>query len=416
METRANHVLIGAFVVLGFLAMLGFLLWFANYRADRQFDYYDVYFSEVSGLGLASEVRFAGLPVGQVVDMQIAPGQSGGAVRVRLELNADTPVRSDSVASVESLGITGLSIVGITAGSPGAALLTSDDGTIPEIRAGQSILQSLGTQGPEIIDRLNLATERLAELLGPDNQQRVQNILGNVERSTGNLDQAIADVTSATQSIARVAGEISGFGEQIGGLSDAARTTLGNADRTLASADEALQSARVTFERLDGYIAGDLTAATGSVRDSTDEIGALARRAGTTLDGIDTAMVAVDEALQTGQGALSAAQSAFEGADRAINEDLGPVISDLRESLSRINTVTETLASDLPAIMTRIRGAADAAQASFTTLGRVVNAASVPVTRFASDGLPQISTAARDLSSMARSADELARAMRRLLR
>lgn len=111
METRANYVLIGAFALAGFLAMLAAFLWFANIRLDRQFAYYDIDFPSVSGLSDASDVRFSGLPVGQVVDVRLSP-ERDGTVRVRIEIGADTPVRSDSVATIEAQGVTGVSYVG----------------------------------------------------------------------------------------------------------------------------------------------------------------------------------------------------------------------------------------------------------------------------------------------------------------
>ena len=70
METKANFALIGAFTILGFLSLLAFLMWFAKLEMDRQFAYYDIYFTEVSGLGVSSEVTFAGLSVGKVVDLK----------------------------------------------------------------------------------------------------------------------------------------------------------------------------------------------------------------------------------------------------------------------------------------------------------------------------------------------------------
>lgn len=117
METRANYVLIGAFALAGFLAMLAAFLWFANIRLDRQFAYYDIDFPSVSGLSDASDVRFSGLPVGQVVDVRLSP-ERDGTVRVRIEIGADTPVRSDSVATIEAQGVTGVSYVGLSAGTP----------------------------------------------------------------------------------------------------------------------------------------------------------------------------------------------------------------------------------------------------------------------------------------------------------
>ena len=78
METKANYVLIGAFALAGFLGILAFFLWFAQVELDRQFAYYDIDFSTVSGLSSASEVRFSGLPVGKGGEVVILPSVSGG--------------------------------------------------------------------------------------------------------------------------------------------------------------------------------------------------------------------------------------------------------------------------------------------------------------------------------------------------
>jgi len=98
-ETKANYILIGAFTILGLLGLLGFFLWFARIELDRQFAYYDVRFTSVSGLSPASDVRFSGLPVGQVVDVRLSPDQDG-TMTVRVEVAADTPVREDSIVTI----------------------------------------------------------------------------------------------------------------------------------------------------------------------------------------------------------------------------------------------------------------------------------------------------------------------------
>src|SRR6056297_4329602 len=151
METRANYVLIGAFALAGFLGILAFFLWFANIQLDRQFAYYDIHFQSVSGLSEASDVRFSGLPVGQVVDVRLSP-ENDGTITVRVEVAAETPVRTDSVATLESQGVTGVSFVGIGPGTPDATLLTAQGrGDVPVIAAGRSTLQSLSEDAPELV-------------------------------------------------------------------------------------------------------------------------------------------------------------------------------------------------------------------------------------------------------------------------
>ena len=101
METKANYALIGAFTIAGFLGLLGFLMWFAKLQLHQQFAYYESYFPEVAGLSVSSQVLFAGLRVGTVSGIELAP-DSPGAVRVTLELDENTPVRVDSRASIDT--------------------------------------------------------------------------------------------------------------------------------------------------------------------------------------------------------------------------------------------------------------------------------------------------------------------------
>ena len=71
METKANFLMIGLFTLAGIIGAFAFLLWFAKIEVDRQYNYYDILFENVAGLGTAGDVRYNGLPVGQVVDLAI---------------------------------------------------------------------------------------------------------------------------------------------------------------------------------------------------------------------------------------------------------------------------------------------------------------------------------------------------------
>lgn len=399
METRANYVLIGAFALAGFFGILGFLLWFAQFELDRQFDYYDVRFSSVSGLSRASEVRFSGLPVGQVVSVQLSPDQDG-TVTVRLEVAGDTPVRADSIATIESMGVTGVSYVAISAGDPRAALL-GGAGEIPEIEAGRSVLQTLTEDAPQIVEEALGVMKSLGALLNDENQQKVQEILDNLARSSGDLSQALTDFSSVSETIAGATGNIAGFAEQLVPVVGAVEGTLGNLDTTLdaltslsgrietslGEADAALHSGRVALDAAELFMTGELpaisqdltettlflreqsellvtdarvmlgefaktgTAATARLTEAEATLkaaeGAIARLVAS-LDSVDAAAVSFD-ALITGDG------SALMAETRAM-------IANADSAVTAINTVAET---DLPAIVADIRGATE-------TVNRVV--------------------------------------------
>lgn len=417
METKANFVLIGAFTIAGFLGLVAFLMWFANLSLNRQFAWYDIYFPEVSGLGLSSEVTYAGLTVGKVIDMQLAQGQSG-AVRVRVEVAEDTPVRTDSRAAVEITGVTGTSNVAITAGSQDAELLrvAQPDG-VPVIPANRSALQTLSDQGPEMIARLNTVAEQMTRLLGQENQDRVRNILDNVERSSANLDKALADVTKATDSIASAASDISGFGDQLGSLGEAAQRTLGNADTALAQfdetakrADRALDAGTAALDEVRTYVSGDLRGLTQTLdRTATalqSDLSRLTERAGTTMDRLDAA-------LAVGERALASAEGAFGSADRVMNSQIEPVVTDLRATLARFNDAIGSVTEDIPAITARLRNAADSADAAFVSLRGMLDGARAPVQSFARDGLPQFTRLASDLRNLSQNLNQLVTTLRR---
>ena len=410
METKANYALIGGFAIAGFLGILGFLMWFAKLQVDRQFAYYDIYFTEVTGLSVSSQVQFAGLSVGKVIDMQLAP-QGAAPVRVRVEVAEDTPVRSDSSASLSVQGVTGVANIAIMPGSRSAPLLReSSPDPVPVIPASRSALQTLSDEGPEMIARLNTVAQQLTELLGDENQTRVHNILDNVERSSGNLDKAMADISAATDAIGTAADGIAAFGGKVEGLSDTADTALKKFTETATTADTTLQSASAALDEVRSYVAGDLAGLTqkldGVAGTLQTDLARLVDRADTTFDNLDSA-------LEVGKVTLASAQGAFEGADRIMNTDLGPVIADLRVTLGTLNEAISSVSGDLPDITGRLRDAADSADAAFTALRQMVDGARAPVQAFARDALPQFTRLSSDLRGLVDNVNQLVTALRR---
>jgi len=383
METKANYALIGTFTILGFLAMMGFVMWFAKLELNRQFAYYDVYFTDISGLAVSSQVQFSGLAVGRVVSTELAPQRS--AVRVRLELREDTPVRTDSRASIDTSAVTGVSLVTITSGQPDSPLLRDVTETgVPVIEASPSTLQTLGRQAPELLERLNRLAEQLTQTLDDENQQRFAHILENVDNATSNLDRTMEDVSSATEAIGSLASQMSGFAETIDELGATADTTLKTITDAAGQADRMLA-------RANSYIDDDLAPLTADLR-------ALGQQAQTSIGKLDTA-------LDTTTDTMSAAGDTID--------EIAPVFTDLRETLGKVSASLANLPEELPQITSNISSAARSASDAFDTLDTLLGGASAPVQSFARDGLPQFSRLAQDLRSMVKSIEGLVSELRR---
>ena len=106
MDTRSNQVLVGS-ITLGLLAALVvFVIWLSQVGSggDKR---YDIFFTQsVEGLAKGSSVTFSGVPVGQIESINLVP-DSPQFIRVRINVNGDTPVLEGSTATIRGVGFTG---------------------------------------------------------------------------------------------------------------------------------------------------------------------------------------------------------------------------------------------------------------------------------------------------------------------
>ena len=217
METRANYLLIGAVTLLGILATFGFFLWYARIAIDRQYDYYGIRFDQVSGLSRAGDVRFNGILVGQVISIDLS--RTGTQVRVDIQVQNGTPIDSGTVATLRSQGVTGVSYVSLASGPPGAEPLAVDPTTgVEMIRSEPSVFDSLIEGAPQLLAEATALLRQLSGLVSPENQQRVTDILGNVETASGGLEKALTDFSAISGTVREGVDQISAFTGRLDGI------------------------------------------------------------------------------------------------------------------------------------------------------------------------------------------------------
>ena len=190
METRANYVLIGGFTVLTALFLLLFALWAAKFSADRDWDRYEVIFSEpVTGLTEGGSVQYNGIGVGTVDKLRLDPDDARNVIAL-LKLKSDTPIKVDTRAKLSQQGITGVPFILLSGGSPQAARLEpNDNDDIPIIRTEPSALQN-------IADTANRLVERMDHLLSEENIRRISATLDNLEQATGSIAGQKEDIAA----------------------------------------------------------------------------------------------------------------------------------------------------------------------------------------------------------------------------
>ncbi len=195
METRANYVAVGAFVLVVLFGIVAAILWLARVELNQEFANYDIYFTgSVTGLASGAPVRYNGIQVGRVIEIRIDP-QNLSQVRVTIEVDQTTLIKSDAVASLEVQGLTGVAFVEITGGSQQAPPLQRQEGQrYPVIASRPSGLQQFVNNAPEALARVIELADRLSLVLSDKNVGAIADTLDNVRRMTAALANRTGDV------------------------------------------------------------------------------------------------------------------------------------------------------------------------------------------------------------------------------
>ena len=244
METRAHHILIGAFAIAAFVVGLGFVLWLSNSGTDSKFSYYEVVFTEaVTGLSKGGLVQYNGIKVGEVTQLKL-DAKDARKVIARIRLEGDTPVKVDTKAMLGLLGLTGVSFIQLSGGAPGSApLLPTEKQPIPVIIAENSALAKLMASGEDIVTSVNESLLRVGQLLSKENIEHVTSTLENVNQITTTVAEQRADLSIALTQLADASSELK---STLVTLNTMAHTTndLINTDvrRVLVSTDSAIGS------------------------------------------------------------------------------------------------------------------------------------------------------------------------------
>jgi phospholipid/cholesterol/gamma-HCH transport system substrate-binding protein len=217
---------VGAFVLISMLGLVIALLWLAGAQYREEYAYYRTYFSgSVTGLGKGTTVRYNGIDVGRVSQLDFDP-EDPKRVIVTMQMSPSLPIHNDSLASIASEGLTGGSFVEIDGGSKDAPVLApGPEGEVPVIRSKPSTLQQIEQSAPQLMAKLNHAADRLNDVLNDSNRKAFADTLQHLNKLTGALDKDTPAIDHALLNISSA--------------SDKLNTDLGDLHQVLGHADQA---------------------------------------------------------------------------------------------------------------------------------------------------------------------------------
>jgi phospholipid/cholesterol/gamma-HCH transport system substrate-binding protein len=198
METRAPYALIGLFVLAAIGAVFGFVYWLHNTGGLGERAVYRVRFENtVSGLLTGAAVLFNGIRVGEVTDLGLNPNDPR-EVMATIAVVAATPLRADTKAGLEFQGLTGVPVITLEGGSPGAAALAPAKDGPPIIAADPSAGQSMTEAARQALHRL--------DALLSDNSDNIKSAIANLNTFTGALARNSDRVDSILSGLEKMTG------------------------------------------------------------------------------------------------------------------------------------------------------------------------------------------------------------------
>jgi len=224
METKANYVAVGAFVLACVIGLVVTVLWLAGVQYSQEYAYYQAFFrGSVTGLGKGTVTRYNGIEVGRITNLEFDPNDPRRVI-VTMQVQPNLNIREDSVASIESQGFTGGAFVEITGGTAKSPLLVAHgEQRYPVIRTKPSTFAELQQSAPEVVAKLNVAVSRLNDLLGDNNRRSISHILANLDETTQVIARRSADIDA----------------------------TIANANKAMANLNDATNGLRPTLEHVD---------------------------------------------------------------------------------------------------------------------------------------------------------------------
>lgn len=195
MDRRINYTMVGGFVILlGFL-LFALVVWLSTSHQGDRYVHYKVYAREdVSGLSVASSVRYSGVEVGSVESIEINP-KDEQEVKIVLKIKESTPITTSTVASLVTEGITGVQSVGLKSLKQNAPrLVPTRSNRVPTIPDQPSLFVRLSSMLDKLALNISDLTLNLKKMVDKKNREAVSDTLQNVKQFTGVLGDNSKDL------------------------------------------------------------------------------------------------------------------------------------------------------------------------------------------------------------------------------
>lgn len=313
MTTRSQRIRLGIFVVVSVTAAL---VTITIIVAPKLFEVKDVYYIgyenvSLTGLQEGGPVKYHGLTVGSVTDIKIDPVDISRVI-VEVSLEHGTPIKKDTRADIELLGITGIKVIELRSGSPEAPYLKPGD----FIKPGKSITEMITGRAEVMLEKLEIILNNLASFSSDSNRSKIIRLVDN---SASALEQLNTLLTENNEALSKSIRNFESISDEIDEL-------VTNANITVA------RLAEITESDTTGRVLSNLAEITDALKEA--ELTELVHEMNVTLRRTSRVLAEIDAAVAQNRS------------------DVGYSVQAIKETVDYLNLFSRRIAED-PSILVR---------------------------------------------------------------
>lgn len=203
--------MVGIIVLVLFASLVSVGLWLSVGFNQKEYTLYTVYINEsVSGLSEDSPVKYNGVQVGFVKKIRLNTNDPR-QVELLLSIEDDIPITTSTFATLISQGITGVTYVGLSAGSSNLTPLQKMPGEpYPVIPTKPSLFNQLDTVLKEVAENVNKVSMQTQRIFNEENARYIRKSLANIDRfstviadDSAHIDRSLKNADIMLANVAR---------------------------------------------------------------------------------------------------------------------------------------------------------------------------------------------------------------------
>ena len=230
------------------------VLWLASGgNLQKKYDLYQAIVAEsVAGLNLNAPVKYNGVDVGKVQDIQLDP-ENPERVQLLFAIERGTPIKVDTVAVLKTQGLTGIAYVELDGGAKNAApLVAIGQQQYPVIQTKPSLSTRLENILTTLLAKLDNTSSNIDSLLSRENQQAFKSAVADIAivsktiaARNNEIDAGIVNAARAADNTARATQKLNPIIDKIEPVMNELNITIAQINRSALAIEKAGNEAAI---------------------------------------------------------------------------------------------------------------------------------------------------------------------------